>query len=184
MGIIAVLMLLSLTGFFVLREQAIVDQTAEGLLSSIREAQNRATSISPDRAGNDTKVWVVNVAGNNFSLISIFDNGSGGVTSYTESQNLNPQATSISIGLSGGTTTGSASVAFTSPFAEAYLLSSGPCIAGECSWSRSTKPTEEWEIAAGTASLVTGTNILTFNISRGTHTSKVIVESNGDSRIE
>jgi len=181
MGIIGVLMLLSVSAFFSLREQSMVDQVTEELLSVIREAQNRATSISPDREGNDTKVWAVSVANNNFSLISLYD---GGVT--TERANISPQQTTISVSGSGSTPIDSGHIAYASPFAEAYLLSNTLCSDGVlCNWSKSLKPTEEWELNPITVdNLLTGEEFLQFTVAMGNHNSKIIVRPNGDTEIE
>jgi hypothetical protein len=189
MGIMAVMMLLSASAFLTIRDQYTVDQTAEELLTRIREAQNKAISISKDSAGNETKIWVLSVSNNNFDLVSFYDQGSN-LLSFIEKDDLNPQSTNISAfevtGTAEAPISGSSYVAFAAPFAKTYLLADDSCTGndGGCEWVRSTRPTEEWEITSDQQALLDETQSLKYVVQKGVHTTAVIIKANGDSYIE
>lgn len=205
MGIIAILMLLSASAFVLLRDQAEVDQTAETLVSTIRDAQNRAVSIMPNKNDIDAKVWAVSITMNDFSLSSIYGTGDNKLGTLIESSQINPQGTTITVERDNGRGTiapiSSGYIAFAPPFAKTYPLSNSLCNAANnipakgavvtdpapsigCTWWPSTKPTEEWEIKNGGATLLGSSESLVVTIERNSASTKVIIGGNGDAVIK
>jgi type II secretory pathway pseudopilin PulG len=192
MAIIAILMILSATAFLTIRDQVIVDSSAEEFLTAVREAQNRAISVTPDSDGNTTKVWAAFSDADNFNLLSLFGLPTEEpeyLTTFIEKQNLNPQSTKITIN---ATNSGSSEVltetyiAYASPFGKPYLLKNNSCAnAGNtiCQWKKSSKPNEEWEVISSDV-VVGGTDYIRVEFSRNEHVAAVIINSNGDARIE
>jgi Tfp pilus assembly protein FimT len=176
MGIAAVLTLLSATAFITVRDKALVDQTAENIVSDIRDAQNRAFSVELD-GSDSTKAWGVKLNGGNgaavgyHQLVSYYMNDPANEAAglaINESRSKSEQSVKIRPiryfnGTSGASGTfsnnGTYYLVFTSPFAETYLFSNNgetyPCGAAAgstaCHFRKSTKPTEEWDHIAGTS---------------------------------
>lgn len=201
MGIIAVLMLLSASTFVLLRNQAEVNQTAETIISTVRDAQNRSISITPDKNDNDAKVWAVSVNSTDIKLLSLYatpDNKLG--TLAEDTQPLPPRMT-IRIKRDPGDGTlvvvPSAHIAFAPPFAKSYLLASSLCNTSVnlppkgapitdpaaslgCTWWPSKKPTEEWEIKNPNSE----NSKVIITLSQGNASANIIIKSNGDTEIE
>lgn len=176
MGIIALLMLLSASAFVLVRDQNIADQTAEELLSTIREAQNKAVSVSKN-GELETKVWGVEVSSNNFSLIALSPENTTLAQTDIKSD-VNPQNTTIKItDGNGATIDGAVAITYNTPFARSFSYN------GTCAWVKSQRPTEEWE-PVSSCDVLTGNEMYRFEIERNGHTTAVIIKANGDARIE
>lgn len=137
MGIIAIIVLLGAAGLVGIRDQYILDKYVEDNISTIRDAQNRATSFS--RSSDETfdvNLWRASITEDGTTLGAI-DVSITGAKEKIEHTIKRPSGLTISV-LGGGY------IYFTPPFAKTYIFKA------ECvGWQQSTvKPTNEYEPSA------------------------------------
>jgi prepilin-type N-terminal cleavage/methylation domain-containing protein len=173
MGIIALLLVLGAGGMIGANDDNIADETAQGILSQIRDAQTRAVSITKDSAGNPTKVWAVDIpavgctsfspppAKLETSLVSLSSIGASYLnTTYIEpaaSTKVKPrggvticiQKIKMDNTYEGFSTVSNAYATFSTPFARSHTTLNGLYTGfGLCMWKVSTRPEKDWEISA------------------------------------
>lgn len=133
MAIIAILMVIGVSGLFLLRDQNILDQATESAITAVREAQNRSISFTQGQGGS-TKAWGVyfDDASDTVSLRSVSPPSS----EYLEETIEMYQGVKITI----NAVNSNSAVYFASPFGTSHLTSS------KCSdWSGPIDPTKEYK---------------------------------------
>jgi prepilin-type N-terminal cleavage/methylation domain-containing protein len=195
LAIVAVLSVLSVAGFLAARKQFLVDQAAEGLLSSIREVQNNAIAVKEDSAGEDTKVWGIKIYQINqqYELISLYPSGS---QLALKSEGITNLPNSITMNITKKTTTSESMsavfIAYSSPFGKAYLANDtfAGYGSGACVWKTdATRVNKDYYLDKTCNNFAsydkTPNTVITVEISfSGSNTKSVIIGSNGDAYMQ
>lgn len=171
MGIIAVISTWGVAALLNVRNEGLVDRATEETISAIREAQNKAISISSTSGGVIPVAWGLYVDGNTSSIKPFYVTyaASTGTIVYPAGESIKYTGLSISTGMSIETPT-SRYYFFTTPFGEYYTNSLVPA-----SWSLNTsRPFDA--IPAGSAPTEASRITITYKNSSST----VIVATNGD----
>lgn len=145
-AIIALLSLLSASGFIGARKQYLVDAAAEELLSNIRDTQSRAISVVTDSEGNDTKVWGLgnfDTDNNTYQMLSFYDAGDGTGQLKVKPEDpifelANPLTISVALpDTLVSPSTGNGLIAFSAPFGKTYLAKNNLAEGGVngCGWA-------------------------------------------------
>lgn len=154
MAVMALIALLTVGGSVSLRRQAEASDVAEKLLSTIRDAQNRAVSVQ--KYSGATKVWAFEVdsVGNFFRLNAFNEVGAELIATPLESFNL-PSGVTVKSYYVGGNgvsaiDTSKRFIEFNSPFGRPFT-SQNACAsngADACEWTK-TDPADEWVLVGG-----------------------------------
>lgn len=201
MAIISTLMVITAAALISARDRYIVDAAAENLLLTIREAQNNSFAIK--KVGTEIPtVWAVVTEDDSHEFYlkgyqplstptRYLDNTYNTVTKNLNLVQINTRMTNSSGGLD---STDWAIVAFSNPFAKAYLnkynMTGLPGTPPECVWTNyPEKPSLEYFISptcSDTASLESLNNerVIEIVLSYKNHQAKVIINTTGDARIE
>lgn len=165
LSMLAVLSIITVGGMRGANDENYAEEVAQGILTSVRDAQTRAVSISKDKGGNVTKVWSAVVqAGSGSSayyrLRSYYLSNSG-LTSldstYVEYTVTSRPGITITMNrISDNLNLGSSAYAYinySTPFARpniVYNLDGNFITANRscpCCWAQSTRPEMDWSIA-------------------------------------
>lgn len=167
MGIAAVIMLIGVGAFVMVRNQYLLDAKVEATITAIRDAQNRAIASMKVNDENP-KAWGVSFKNGSPDQISLFY--TDGAT-RTSAEEILESGGAVGIGLINpdfGTDTGN--IIFTSPFGNSYL------IAGSCNLVLSNKPTKEY-IPDGSC---TTYDEMVISLSFGNQSQSITVNRRGD----
>jgi len=152
MAIIAILTTISATAFYSSRKQAVVNSTAQDILSTIREAQNKSVSVMSSKNGDDAKIWAFSSDPNNgeYSLVYYAptrdEDVKTGLGAAPERTEVLPAGVSVTASRYSNNPT----VAFTSPFGSAYLIDGFHDGMDVCSFTtESTRPAKDYYISTG-----------------------------------
>jgi len=160
MGIIAIIFLLGAGAFISARDQYIVDQATEEIITRVREAQNKSISVQRGSGGESVKVWGVSLHSGRAETIIIRDDRSSSIDSVYH--------------FPAGITNNSVQIYFAAPFGSPYLIS------GICSWRDSQKATKELEpIVSSQCTILTQP----FNLGltyKGSVRATIVINPNGD----
>lgn len=193
MGIIAILSILSASAFISARDQAIVTDATEQLLSSLREAQNRAISVT--RGGVDeTKVWgvIIDKNNNNFSLVYLDPKQPDAQSDINyfvkETPNINPDI-AIETEANGKIDIGNRYIWYASPFAKPYStnwLCDGYAGdgSGDCYWSEINSVPYDWAPSGSYNHLINANSYVKITISYKNKSHNIRINSKGDVYIE
>lgn len=194
MGIAAVLMILSLSAYINARNQAMVSDTTEQILSTLREAQNRAISVTngvgTNKATHDTKAWGVLFTNNTDNVYLMYwDALKGTSTGIVPGMQGGPKKNnniSVKTSYNGASDSGWRFIVYSSPFAKSYTMTSYSTSFFE--WQqRVNSPTQDWAPIGG---VIGFTNplikdevrvVVSYN---GRFTQTVVINRQGDSYIE
>lgn len=191
MGIMSVLMLLGVSGMLNARTHVELDQIAEEIVTTLREAQNNSVAIRSGSCANTAKVWGVQFkkSTSEVKLISLCQDPTDPtqLTIVTERTN---NYNDIDFDLN--ETSDSLFVTYAVPFAEAYVFTTNTngCAPGGagCSWSQTNSPTGDWQLITGAdtplylhkrSQSITGDYSLTLNY-KGNLDRKILINSTGD----
>ncbi len=209
MAIIAVVFAIGVGAFINARDYSTLEESAQSLLSTIREAQNKAIGVDVTGVVNNPvqtpKIWSVEIkAGGTvnppqFSIFSSYYDPSSSATliDSTRKTTVNP-VTKITLAVIGGTggtndaviSNGSSDtirLSYSSPYGKTYICTQSP---GTCSWQASSRPENDWEIPTSYTSkafiseTVNQGMSLTIKIEYKTLSKTITVRSNGDSYVD
>jgi prepilin-type N-terminal cleavage/methylation domain-containing protein len=203
MGIIAVIVLIGITGLIGGRNNSIVNNAAEDLVTQVRDAQNRSTSIVTDSANPTTipKGWAVHVNGSGYTLVAYTGSGANSLTidapQYSSSNNnlIGGVRYSVAVKNNSGynTSFNDVFVSFMAPYGTPYLYATSnngdDCSVNNfsiCKWADSGKSSGEWSLSATNNNniLITRTSNADYSVyvtlSLNGATNTVIINSSGD----
>lgn len=199
MSIMALISVLSVVALASLRTQADASATAEGLLTAIRDAQNRAVSVQ--QTGGTTKAWMVSISktGQFYRLSPLNLDGTGTTLTVNAPGTAItlPRGTTIKtyfVNGAGVATEDSADrfVFFNAPFGK-VSTSKNSCVSSvDCNWMM-TAPADEWVLNSAsptTMGFFSSSNADTkerikFEITYGSNLKiNVVVNEKGESYIE
>ena len=212
MGIIAILVLVSIGGLLAGRANSMTNAAAEQLVTQIRDAQNRATSISADKYGNLPKGWgvIVDTTTNSFETDSYTDgtnlqierNKSGQTAEYSSANDGSLGAVNYTVSAkdsAGNPLNGYAGnyahlfVTYMPPYGTPYIYVTNGSEDNTGSsdpyrWVQSTKITREWQPLSTLGNLISRTSnpndSVYVKISYQNATSVVVINSSGDVTIQ
>jgi prepilin-type N-terminal cleavage/methylation domain-containing protein len=191
MAIIAILSILSASAFINARNQATASDATEQILSALREAQNRAISITKGsglnnvQTSDETKAWGVRINGNAVELV-YFD-AAPNTTAVVMERLQNNGALRLTNGVTinatlAGNSTLPRYVIYTSPFAKPYTLVTD---SNAANWILDqNSPTLDWNPGIGGNGFSNQTDTIRINIQYRGATQAIIVNSKGDAYIE
>lgn len=213
-AIMFILTAISATAFISARKHYLIDQVSENVITTIREAQNKAISVM-DVEGKETKVWAVGFfdfhdknadPGHEnekfFKLYGLSENGT--TLSPTETKIYYPDSVKITYIFTNGTPLSDFGdveankrgfIYYSSPFGKAYLSSSFITdTATGCRWATdSTRPAKDYYLPSNICPSNTYVNLnnnptrfmeITVASVDGDVSQKIIVKSNGDAYID
>ena len=172
MGIIALLSIIGLAGLMAARHAGRVDETTQGIVTSIRQAQNKTIAVEQR---DNTKVWGVRIIATpqssndagSYQMISYdLHEGDTNLTINDESTQQTPlcsetnsdcqSITKITItkyDTEGYINLDSVVIAYSTPFAKPYLIISddGCDEGGNCYWINPSNPAQDWVLSTAAA---------------------------------
>ena len=180
MGIAALLMALGIAGFISTRDQAIVNDTTEKILSEIREAQTRSIAVKNDGA-NNTIAWALelNATKPSASLVAYNNTAPGVISRGTATPlTINPgvrittksPTTSIADG-------GVRNIVFSTPFADTQTFTT------PLAWTQRTVPPFNWSNGANQFTNTYNQISIIIDINGGL-AQTIIVKNNGDAYVQ
>jgi hypothetical protein len=144
LAIMAIISVLGISNFIVLRDQNLLESYSRGIISGIREAQNHAISTTPDKGGRDAKVWGLRVNNDSYELISLVENGGSTLAEFQEKKTeLLPNMT-VQLTTKDGAKTTPIYFFFSTPFGKAYQGFDSFLTPTGCTWKLSGKPTNDY----------------------------------------
>lgn len=183
MTIIALLSVLGLGALFQARNGEIVEESAQNILSAIREIQNKAVAVEAV-SGKVPVVWTLELYSNSYEIISVDKdlNRSGTSTTtilptvtFTLKKPLPLVDTSVT----------TSSISFSAPFGKPYICD------GQCYWEPSSRPENDFEIKTANVPIekyISFTNNsdwkLQIHLDYKNNTRDIYVESDGDSYVK
>jgi prepilin-type N-terminal cleavage/methylation domain-containing protein len=202
MAIIAVIFAIGVGAFINARDYSTLEESAQSLLSTIRDAQNKAVGVDVTGVVSDPtktpKIWNVEVkagsVGNSpqFSIFSSYANGATLTASTTKTTTTPVTNISLSLVGTGGAIINNGSsdtirISYSSPYGKAYICTQTP---GTCSWQASSRPENDWEIPSGYLSSAYVSEVnnqdmsLQITITYKNLSKTITVKSNGDSNVD
>lgn len=195
MAIVAILSLLSGSAFIAARDQAIVSETAEEVLSSIREVQNFSIAVQDGNTNNsnETKIWGIFFTKDapDYSTF-YYDAAPNSKIGATINATSKPLKTGVTISTSKGTDedTSKRYIFFSTPFGKTNTANGGCSTAmnlatapATCHWKEGVTADKSW-VPVGVTSSNFANDEIKIKISYKGKTQSIVVNSRGDSYIE
>ena len=202
MSIMAVLAILGVSAMYGANDMNVTEETAQNILSALREVQTKAISVTPDKGYSlpshpIPKVWTVelNLNTNAYQIDSYYLPPAGTLTSYLNTAAVTPRGgvdVTVERERNGSVistySNGQIFFSYSTPFARPYITIGSNMVAGTlpCKWALSTRPEQDYAVSSLCSnSISSASDDVTNIIITYKNVTKVIkVKANGDAYIQ